>query len=57
MKKNIYFAFVGLENTFDCVTCIILWWAMWKLKINEWIIQIIKSMYDNVHLKVRITNS
>ena len=30
---------------------------MWKLRINEWIIQIVKSMYDNAHSKVRITNS
>ena len=28
-----------------------------RLRINEWIIQIVKSMYDNAHLKVRITNS
>ena len=30
---------------------------MQKLRIDDWIIQIFKSMYDNVHLKVRITNS
>ena len=35
----------------------ILWWSMRKLKINEWIIQIVKSMYDNARSKVRITNS
>ena len=30
---------------------------MWKLRINEWIIQIVKSMYDKAHSKVRITSS
>ena len=30
---------------------------MQKLRINESIIQIVKSMHDNAHLKVRITNS
>ena len=30
---------------------------MRELRIDEWIIQIVKSMYDNAHSKVRITNS
>ena len=30
---------------------------MRKLRTDEWIIQIVKSMYDNAHSKVRITNS
>ena len=30
---------------------------MRKLRIAEWIIQIVKSMYYNAHSKVRITNS
>ena len=42
-KKNI-FAFVDLEKAFDRVPRRILWWAMQKL---EWIIQIVKSIYNN----------
>ena len=30
---------------------------MQKLKIDEWIIQIVKAMYDNAHAEVRIINS
>ena len=30
---------------------------MQKFRIDEWIIQNVKSVYDNAHLKVRITNS
>ena len=56
-KKTIYFAFVDLEKAFYCVPRSVLWLAMWKLRIDEWIIQIVKSMYDNAHLKVRIKNS
>ena len=56
-KKNIYFAFVDLEKAFDRVPRKILWWAMRKVKIDEWIIQVVKSMYDNAQSKIRITNS
>ena len=45
-----------IENGFDCVPYTVLWWAMWKLGIDEWIIQVVKSLYDNAHSKVRITN-
>ena len=57
IKKNIYFAFVDLEKAFDSVPHRIIWREMWKLRINEWIIQIAKSMYDNAHSKVRNVNS
>ena len=56
-KKNIYFAYVDLEKAFDLVPRRILRWAMRKLRIDEWIIQIVKSMHNNAHSKVRITNS
>ena len=56
-KKNIYFVFVDLEKAFDHVPRRILQWAMQKLRVDEWIIQIVKSMYDNAHSKVRITKS
>ena len=56
-KKNIYFAFADLVEAFDCVPQRIFWWAMQKLRINQWIIQIVKSMHDNAHSKVRIINS
>ena len=56
-NKNIYFAFVDLELALDCVPRGILWWEMQKFRIDKWIIQIVKSMYDNAHSKVRITTS
>ena len=56
-KKKLYFAFVDLKKAFDHVPRIILWWAMRKFRIDEWIIQIVKSMYDNADSKARITNS
>ena len=57
MKKNIYFAFVNLEKAFGHVPRRILCRAMRRLRVNKWIIQLVKSRYDNAHLKVKIKNS
>ena len=38
-NKNLYLAFVDLEKAFDRVPHQILWWAMRKLGIDEWITQ------------------
>ena len=43
-KKNIYFAFVDLEKAFDRVPQTVLWSAMQKLGIDEWIIQILRCV-------------
>ena len=56
-KKNIYLVFIDLEKAFNDVPQRIHCWAMRKLRTDEWIIQIVKSTYDNAHSKVRITNS
>ena len=48
-KKNIYFAFVDLEKAFDRAPRRILWWVMRKLRIDECIIQIVKSVSENAH--------
>jgi len=37
-KKNMYFAFVDLKKAFDLVPRKVLWWAMYKLGIDECII-------------------
>ena len=50
-KKKIYFAFVDLEKAFDQVPRSVLWWAMRKVGINEWVIKI---LYDSANSSVRI---
>ena len=42
-KKNLYFAFVDLEKAFDRVPRKVLWWAMRKLGIDEWIIRTVQA--------------
>ena len=63
-NKNLYLAFVDLEKAFDRVPCQVLWWAMRKLGIDEWIVQKKldawkvnlekKSCPDQNHVKTKI---
>ena len=55
-KKNTHFAFFDLGKVVHCVSCTVLWWTMWKLGIDEWIIQIVTSMHENGYSKVTIIN-
>ena len=53
-KKKIYFAFVDLEKAFDRVPRSVLWWAMRKLGVDEWIVRLVKVMYDGANSRVRV---
>ena len=53
-KKNLYFAFVDLEKAFDRVPRDVVWWAMRKLGVDEWLINVVKAMYTNSRSQVRI---
>ena len=55
-NKNLYLAFVDLEKAFNRVPHQILWWAMRKLGIDEWIIQLVQAMYCEVKSNVRVDN-
>ena len=55
-SKNLYLAFVDLEKAFDRVPRQILWWAMRKLGIDDWIIQLVQAMYCEMKSKVRVDN-
>ena len=53
-RKNLYFAFVDLEKAFGRVPHKVLWWAMRKLGVDEWIIHTVQAMYCNAKSKVRV---
>ena len=55
-NKNLYLAFVDLEKAFDRVPRQVLWWAMRKLGIDEWIVQLVQAMYCELRSKVHIDN-
>ena len=56
-KLPLYFAFVDLEKAFDRVPRSVIWWAMRKLGIDEWIVNLVQAMYNNVKSQVRVNGS
>ena len=52
--KNLYFAFVDLEKAFDQVPRQVIWWAMRKLGVQEWLIRWVQSLYRGARSSVRI---
>ena len=52
-----YFAFADLEKAFDSVPRKVIWWAMRKLGVDEWIIKVVQAKYKNPRSSVRVNNS
>ena len=52
--KDLYLAFVDLEKTFDRVPRKVLWWALRKVGVDEWLIRTIQAMCTNAKSSVRI---
>ena len=53
-NKPLYMAFVDLEKAFDRVPRDVIWWAMRKLGIDEWLVHLVQSMYKDVRSRVRV---
>jgi hypothetical protein len=53
-KKDLWMAFVDLEKAFDRVPREVLWWALRSLGVDEWIIGVIKAMYEDATTSVKI---
>ena len=56
-NRKLYFAFVDLEKAFDRVPRKVLWWALRKVGMPEWIVRVVQIMYQNARSHVRINNS
>ena len=52
--KPLYFAFVDLEKVFDLVPKKVLWWAMRRVGVEEWVIRAVKAVYENTKSLVRL---
>ena len=46
-NKRLYMAFVDFEKAFDQVSQKVIWWALRKLSVNEWIVRLVQGMYAN----------
>ena len=53
-NKRLYMAFVDLEKAFDRVSWKVIWWALRKLGVEEWIVRLVQGMYANVRSRVRV---
>ena len=47
-------AFVDLEKVFDRVPRKVIWWAMGKLGVEEYIVKLVQGIYENVWSRVRV---
>ena len=55
--KTCYFAFVDPEKGFDRVPRKVLWWALRTVGVEEWIVRVVISMYENESSKLRMNNA
>ena len=53
-KKDIYFTFVDLEKDFDRVPRKVVFWAVRKVELDEWIVDLVSAMYNNAKSSVRV---
>ena len=54
MYKRLYIAFEDLEKAFDHVPQRVIWWALRKLSVEEWIVLLVQGMYTNARSRVRV---
>ena len=47
-------AFVDLEKAFDRVSRKVIWWALRKLGVEEWIVRLVQGMYANARSRVHV---
>ena len=53
-NKRLYKAFVDLEKAFDRVPRKVIWWALRKLGVEEWIVRLAQGMYANARSRVHV---
>ena len=53
-NELLYMAFVGLGRAFGRVPRDVIWWAMRRLGIDEWLVRLVQSMYKDVGGRVGV---
>ena len=54
VNKRLYMAFVDIEKAFDHVPPTVIWCALRKLGVEEWIVQLVQGMNANARSRVRV---
>ena len=52
VNKRLYMGFVDLEKAFDRVPRKVIWWALRKLGVEEWIVRLVQEIYANAGSRV-----
>jgi hypothetical protein len=55
-KKDLHIIFIDLEKTYDKVSRNVMWWALQKHKVSSNCVTLIKDMYNNIVISVRISD-
>ena len=53
-NKRLYMAIIDFEKTFDRVPRKVIWWALRKLGVDEWLVRLVQGMYFNARSRVRV---
>ena len=53
-RKDLYFPFIDLEKAFGRVPRKVLWWALQKLLVSEWLVQTVQVMYSGAKSEICI---
>ncbi len=56
-EQVVDFAFIDLEKAFDRVPRKVIWWAMRRLGVEEWLISVVRSLYENARSCVSVNSS
>jgi Reverse transcriptase (RNA-dependent DNA polymerase) len=53
-KRNLWMAFVDLEKAFEGVPREVIWWALRYLGVEDWMVTVIRAMYEGVTTAVKM---
>ena len=53
-NKRLYMSFIDLEKALDREPRKVIWWALRKLGVDEWIVRLVQGMYSNARSRVRV---
>jgi len=55
-KKDLHMVFIDLEKAYDKIPRNVMWWALDRHKVPTKYVALIKNMYNNVMIRVRISD-